>query len=250
MPSKNALVERLLFVGCLVVVVGRPCPAQATRPSTPAPAFVPAIEGQKRVLAELNRILQEEKVMLSDGAVQLALETLLSDEQKQAEGIRELGKRTLGRTAEELNAENRAERDRLSDGQDTLTDRYRRLEKGMENKATIKPDSVYTGLLAKATDSQLLQTMEDAGRQVRANQLSNALRSTNKVIKVLREMVAMASQKAGGTQDMDNTTGDGGFMAPSLRYKGLLGSWPSSIGSVRPPTRWDTFFAACGSWRN
>ncbi|HPD29738.1 MAG TPA: hypothetical protein PLL20_07065 [Phycisphaerae bacterium] len=220
MSKKNALIGRLLLAGSLVVVVERPCPAQATQPTTPAPVFVPAIEGQKRVLAELGSILQEEKVMLSDGAVQLALETLLSDEQKQAEAIRELGRRTLGRTAEELSAEDRAERDRLFDGQDILTDRYRRLEKGMENKATIKPDSVYTGLLAKAADSQLLQTMEDAGRQVRANQLSNALRSTNKVIEVLREMVAMASQKAGSTQDMDNTNGDGGFMAPSLRYKG------------------------------
>lgn len=220
MHKPGVLIGCLLLAACLVVVVDRSCLAQATRPGTPAPVFVPALERQKRVLAELSRILQEERVMLSDGAVQLALETLLADEQKQAEGIRELGKRALGRKAEELGERDRAERDRLSDGQDILTDRYRRLEKGMENKATIKPDSVYTSLLAKAADSQLAQTMEEAGKQVRANQLSNGLRSTNKVIDVLREMVAMALQKAGSTQDMDKTTGDGGFMAPSLRYKG------------------------------
>ncbi len=220
MLNMIAIIGRLLLAVCLVVVVARSCPAQDTQPGTPSPVFAPAIEGQKRVLSELGRILQEEKVMLSDGAVQLALETLLSDEQKQAEGIRELGRRTLGRKAEELSEQDRAERDRLSDGQDILTDRYRRLEKGMENKATIKPDSVYTSLLAKAADSQLAQIMDDAGKQVRANQLSNGLRSTNRAIEVLREMVAMASQKAGNVQDMDSTGKDAGFMAPSLRYKG------------------------------
>jgi len=84
----------------LVAAIGAalPCFGQDSRPAA-SPAFVPAIEGQERVLAELARILREEKVMLSDGAVQLTLETLLSDEQKQADGIRELGKRTLGRKA-------------------------------------------------------------------------------------------------------------------------------------------------------
>lgn len=204
---------------CLLTAVSI-CLAQATQPVIPSPVFGAAIEGQKSVLAELSRILQQEKVMLSDGAVQLALESLLSDEQKQADGIRELGKRTLGRKVEELRPQDLAERDRLVDSQETLTDRYRRLEKGMDTKVAAKPDSVYANLLSKAAEAQLAQMMADAGNQLRANQLGNGLRSTTRVIEVLREMVAMVSQKAGGSQDMNSDGKNAGFAAPSLLFKG------------------------------
>lgn len=218
--NRAILCLTLMLELCLLPSVHRTCLAQTTQPEVLAPAFIPAIDGQKRVLAELARILQEEKVMLSDGAVQLALETLLSDEEKQLEKIRELGKRTFGRKTEELSEQDRAECDRLADNQDMYTDHFRRLEKGMEAKAAAKPDSVYTTLLAKVAETQLGQTLADAGKQVRANQLGNGLRSTNKAVEVLREMVAIVSQKAGGTQDMNNAGKDAGFMAPSLLYKG------------------------------
>ncbi len=218
--NRSAWCVTLILGFCLLPSANRTCLAQATQPVALAPAFTPAIDGQKRVLAELSRILQEEKVMLSDGAVQLALETLLSDEEKQVEGIRELGKRTLGRKAEELSEQDRAERDRLADNQDLFTDRFRRLEKGMEARAAAKPDSVYTSLLAKAAEAQLAQTLTDAGKQVRANQLGNGLRSTNKAVETLREMLAIVSQKAGNTQNMNDDGKQAGFMAPSLLYKG------------------------------
>jgi len=89
----------------------------------------------------------------------------------------------------------------------------------MEAKAAAKPDSVYATLLGKSADAQLAQVMADAGKQVRGHQLNNALRSTNKVIEVLREMVALISQKAGSSEGMDDNDSRTGFMAPSLLYK-------------------------------
>jgi hypothetical protein len=210
----------LLSVLCATLMAGQLCHAQTSKPTTASPVFTPAIEGQKLVLAELSRILQQEKVMLSDGAVQLALETLLSDEQKQADGIRELGKRTpLGSGAEQLSEQDRAERARLADSQDVFTDRYRRLEKGMETKAAAKPDSVYASLLSKASESQLSQTLTEAGKQVRANQLGNGMRSTNKAVEILKEMVAIVSQKAGNTKNTNDANAKLSFVPPSLVQK-------------------------------
>jgi hypothetical protein len=195
------------------------CPAQTVEKVSPESPFAPAIEGQKRALAEIASILEQEKVMLSEGAVQLELERLLSDEQKQGERVGALLSRTAGRNAAELTGQDRSDRDQLADNQEVCADHYRRLEKGIEANAAARPDSVYARLLSLAVEGQLAQTLGEAAKQIRGNQLGNASRSTKKAVDLLREMLALLTQKAAAPTEPREQAPRVSVTLPSLLQK-------------------------------
>lgn len=182
-------------------------------------AFSSAIDEQRRVLAELARILKEEKVMLSDGAVQATLEALLKNETRQADRIRTLGKQTLGKKSEELTDQDRTDRDQLANDQEVYADRYRRLEKGIESKAGSRPDSVFVALLAIAEEAELTRHLDDASELIRANQLGRALGVTNQIVATLQQMVDAVSGTSGAADTGKDNSDAVKFTAPSLLYK-------------------------------
>jgi len=205
------------------VLVGWSCCFAQTNPApVNAGAFDNAIQRQKKVVAELTRILQLNEVMLSDGAVQLMLESLLADEEKQAEGIRALGKRTLGRKPDDLSDQDRTDRDRLADNQEIYTNRYRRLEKGMDIKGAARPDSVFVQLLEIAEEERLSQSLAEASERIGGNQLGNAMRLTNRIVAILRKMVSLIAQNTIlDDEGQGEQGGNAGFNVPSLRLKEL-----------------------------
>lgn len=217
MRKKLVHVRALVSTWILLVLLALPAGAQNGPAREP---LTKANETQKEVLAELAGILNEEKVRLSDGAIQNALQALLNDETEQLEAIRDLGRRTIGKSPQELTEAENAERAELADNQQVYADRYRRLEKSIEAKAAAQPDSLFTKVLLIASDTALLEKMEDAVAQLEANQLGNALRSVTAIVEALGEMVETIAQDPGEDVDkMDGKPGDS-FAVPSLWVKG------------------------------
>lgn len=181
-------------------------------------AFSSALEKQQQVLLQLDTILREEEVTLSDGAVLAALQSLLQDENRQVEGIRALGKRTLGKTAEELAEADKSERDKLANHQDACHDRYRRVVKMMETKSAASMDSPFTQMLKTAEDLEISQHMEETAKLIRENQLGRAFQMTNELVTSLNELIKLLTR--GGEPEIKQDKADGaGFTAPSLAVK-------------------------------
>ncbi len=191
---------------------------QAQTVSTDAP-LAAAVAGQQRILDELNAILQEEKATLSDAAVQSALQALLEDERAQAESIRTLGRRTLGRPAAELTDQDRAEQAAIAGRQDALRDRYGRLETTLKAKSGGKNGETFGRFLAIAEEGRLAEQMSSAAQLIGENQLGRALQTTNAIIAVLEQMLVAAGQKVGGNANKGGGTPPG-MMLPSLWLKG------------------------------
>lgn len=184
-----------------------------------ATALHSAVDHQRRILATLAGILQEEKVQMSDGAVQAALEGLLRDEEKQAEGIRALGQRTLGKREEELTDEDRATRNQIADNQDVYTDRYRRLEKVIEAKVGARPNSVFSQLLLIADETRIMANLRESPGLVRQNQLGRALAAVNAVVEALRRMVETVAQQSSVRNDGSGSASAQTLKLPSLWLK-------------------------------
>lgn len=193
--------------------------AQTTKPSNAHPAFAAAMDGQQKVLAELARLLQQEKAMLSDGAIQDALRSLLNDETQLATDLRALGLRLLGGSTNELSADDRATRDVMADRQAVYADRYRRLARAMDAKAGAKPDSVFVTLLRIAQDTELQPRLDRSGDSIRSTKLGLAVNDVNEIINSLRQMVDTLAQRP-GEDSAKQTDAAGGLTLPSISVKG------------------------------
>lgn len=181
-------------------------------------AYTRAVDGQQRIVADLARILNEEKVRLSDGAIQMGLEGLLKDEIRMRDRIRELGMQTLGKTERELTAEELALRNGMADEQDVFRDRYRRLEKVIEAKAAAEPNSVFALVLITAVDEDLARNLTRLGEEIRGNQLGRAIQTIEPVIATLETLVKAIKGEA--SADGPDTDAQGiTFGAPSLWFK-------------------------------
>lgn len=194
----------------------------ARKPPAPGSPLSTAMEGQQRVLAELSRILQEEKATLSEGMIRSELEALLKAHNRQIEGIRDLGKRTLGRKEDELTDQDKADRDKLGVDQDEYTQRFRRLEKSVGIKAEAQPDSPFAQLVRLAGEVRLKDKMEEASSLLRANQLGKGLGVTREVVAGLGRMVAiLGGESPDGVGDEAKAGAEQSPLAGSAQATGL-----------------------------
>lgn len=184
-------------------------------------SLVEAASIQRQALSIIASILSQQQLTSSDGQILMDLDVLIQDETMVQKGINQLGPKTLGRTADQLQEEDRKQLEELVRSQQVSTDRYARIQLSIERNALERPDSVFSKMLIQSAESGLSDHMQIAPQLLAENQLTKAIVEVNLALEgliALRDLLGSSMGEIGAPAQGDLATT--GFVLPSLT-KGL-----------------------------